>query len=33
VAHDRSLMEMDAKYADVVSLDAAIGYLKGGVNP
>lgn len=28
-AHDRSLMEMDAKYADVVTLRATVEYLKG----
>jgi hypothetical protein len=26
-AHDRSLIEMDAKYADVISLDQAVTYL------
>ncbi|MGH3187655.1 MAG: isochorismatase family protein [Streptosporangiaceae bacterium] len=28
-AHERSLIEMDAKYADVISLDAAVTYLAG----
>jgi maleamate amidohydrolase len=27
VAHDRSLIEMDAKYADIISLDDAVSYL------
>jgi maleamate amidohydrolase len=29
VAHERSLVEMDAKYADVISLEAAMTYLAG----
>jgi maleamate amidohydrolase len=29
VAHERGLLEMDAKYADVISLEAAVSYLAG----
>ena len=29
VAHERSLIEMDAKYADVISLDQAVTFLAG----
>ena len=29
VAHVRGLLEMDAKYADVISLEAAVTYLAG----